>query len=578
MRLKNNLLPIIAAMTIGSVFISCEDFADDYLSQTNPNEMNTSIFWTNLDECQSGLASVYNAFKDPSVFKSDVETLRSDLGCGGTSMGANSNNKFYIQDFNRSTPEIGEKWSAIYKGVFFANQVIQGLDNVKAKEGMELDEKRWNLLMGQARFFRGLFYFYLSTSFNNGEVPIFDFVPTNTEEFYVPCSTAEDVKAFYRNDLEFAEANLPKKGASNDWTKESGNLGRPNSETASAVLGTSYLYDADFAAGSGYEKPTEYFEKIIKTGAYDLVGVGDNAYTTNELNKETLLEVIYTYDFKSEYKGGSVESLTTLMNKWFSLNAVGGSTVTTPPFWLYYKFMSEPVDRLNPQNKVMLHRDSHGDIYFSHDPKAGTEVVSLGGVPHEIYPVMARPKDLITYVNPTETDIFAKRVDYNKTLLKNANKVFDVYAKSYASAGVVTYDQLNDDQKKILAKGYDDGIGTVDKAMSMTWSDSLYIIGKKKLVSNTSNDRMIMNQSPNEGYEMVTSNFDMCPARPQQGDRSLGAVKIYENGALGSATTKEGHLRPRCQLPNSGRRRYSLSLSYSFATYKVLYVDIQRHR
>ena len=188
---------------------------------------------------------------------------------------------------------------------------------------------------------------------------------------------------------------MPKKGASDDW--KDGDLGRPRSETASAVLGTSYLYEAHKDNPKSYDKPLEYFKKIIENELFSLAGPGDNAYTTKELNDESLFEVIYTYDYKNEYDAGSVESLSTLINR--NISNVGGWTSIYPAFWLTYSFLAEPVDRLNPDNRIQMERDIHGDLYYGYDPKNAQKIVELGGENHIIYPVIARCKDIEDHIN-----------------------------------------------------------------------------------------------------------------------------------------------------------------------------------
>ena len=58
--------------------------------------MNINIFWENLEDCESGLAAVYNAFKNSDNYIIIEETKRTDLawpGTGGT-------NKFLIRQMN----------------------------------------------------------------------------------------------------------------------------------------------------------------------------------------------------------------------------------------------------------------------------------------------------------------------------------------------------------------------------------------------------------------------------------------------------------------------------------------------
>lgn len=492
-----------------STITSCQDFGDEFLTQVDPSQQNSGLYWKNLDDCQSGLAATYNAFKASNIYLTIEETQRTDLAWPGTNNKfPSATNEYYLQTFNSSSAAIGNKWNALYKGVFFANQVIEGLKKVEAAEGSSLDVERWTLINAQARFLRGLFYHYLSTSFNGGAVPIFDFVPAGLEEFYRPCNTREDVIAFYRADMEYAEANLPKKGATNDWKAVNGDLGRPRSEAASAILGISYLYEAGYI-GNGDEKGSnaddysqarKYFEKIINAGTYSLAGPGDNSGTTNELNSESILEVIYTYDFNSEYNAGSISSLTTLINR--NISQVGGWSNAIPAFWMTHNFSSEPVDRLNPENKVNLKRDLHGDVYYGYDPDGIQKIVSLGGLNHVIYPVMARPKDILDHINGQ----YSKKDILSSTEAGTVGNIAD------------------SDMSKI----------------SMTWPDSVYIFLKKLELDDAGNIKAKTRDEmtgANEGYEFVNSNKDMMPTRPQVNDRSMGAIPVYDATKTSAAST-----------------------------------------
>jgi hypothetical protein len=42
---------------------SCDDLLDGFLTQENPNEVTTDVFWDNLSDCNKGLTAVYNSLK-----------------------------------------------------------------------------------------------------------------------------------------------------------------------------------------------------------------------------------------------------------------------------------------------------------------------------------------------------------------------------------------------------------------------------------------------------------------------------------------------------------------------------------
>lgn len=324
--------------------------------------MSSDTYWSTLAECESSLIAVYKTFSNDNILLTGAESNRSDLTLAGTYPAWTPDNVFYNHTFSDATTEVGNRWAQIYEGVFRANQTIEGLDALYDSLTTEDDLRQWELIMGQARFFRGLFHMYASLSYNNGNVPIMDFVPTDEEEF-LQCSYAEElVREFYIAELEYAESVLPAEGDSDCWSFEDGTKGRVTSGAASSVLGTIYLYNKE------YDKAKEYFEKVINNPNYKLTDcINDNFDKANEYNSESILEINYTTDYNTEYDLWSSLNLTTAVNFQIANSSVGGWGSIIPSYWLYRDFAYEPVDRRNEENKVYLEHDTHGDIYFLND-------------------------------------------------------------------------------------------------------------------------------------------------------------------------------------------------------------------
>ena len=73
--MKKNIMTYIAAAVIGLALSSCSDF----LEQVNPNEISTGSYWKTLGDCEKGLTSVYNQFRNPNIMGVQDENNRSDL-------------------------------------------------------------------------------------------------------------------------------------------------------------------------------------------------------------------------------------------------------------------------------------------------------------------------------------------------------------------------------------------------------------------------------------------------------------------------------------------------------------------
>ncbi|MDF9796463.1 hypothetical protein OKW21_001726 [Catalinimonas alkaloidigena] len=327
---------LIFGLFIALPISSCTDF----LEESNPNEMSTDSFWKTLDDLDAGLIGVYNAFKNGNILSIVPEYNRSDMTWPGFGR-PNTSDPYYIQDFNASSGAPNGKWDALYKGIFRANQVIKATEALMPTFDEEEQKSRANIILAQAKFFRGLFYFYLHNSFNNGEVIIYDFVPQDESEFYQELSSAEEVRTFFVQDLEFAYQNLPPK-----WT-ETKNLGRVTAGSAAAVLGKSYLYAED------YNKAAEYFKDVIENPEYGYKlteNIGDNFTTMNELNTESILELNYSLNYKAEVSPWAEDQVSNTLN--FSFSPVGGWRSAYPSSWLIMAYKEDPLDVNDPRNYV----------------------------------------------------------------------------------------------------------------------------------------------------------------------------------------------------------------------------------
>jgi hypothetical protein len=311
----------------------------DFLSQTNPNQLASDNFWNNMDDCEMGLVAVYNSFMNRFIMNTVEEAYRGDETWPGYGR-PNTVNAYYNKTFTSASPSPNNKWSALYTGIFRANQVIEAVNRLTPTLTNISDQNRAMLILAQARFFRGLYYYYLYTSFNFGSVVIFDGIPKDESEFYKKLSPAEEVAGFFVADLEFAYQNLPKSSTLTDKS-------RVSAGAAAAVLGQFYLYVKE------YDNAIVYFKDIIENPeyGYSLVSnIGENFSAAGELNSESILEVTYSNNFKSEVAAYSDEQTSNPLNYYFS--PVGGWRSVLPSCWLTVAYKSDPVDPLDTRNIV----------------------------------------------------------------------------------------------------------------------------------------------------------------------------------------------------------------------------------
>jgi len=334
--MKNILLKYCTVTVFILSFVSCNDF----LTENNPNQLSPDAFWTSIDNCNIGLTAVYQAFKNPNVLNIMEESKRSDLVYPGQSR-PNSGDQYYNKTFSDASPVPNSKWDALYQGVFRANQVIIGVGKLIPTLTTQSDQVKAKEILAQAKFFRGLFYFYLYNSFNHGSVILYDFVPENESDFYKNVSPATDVESFFVADLDSAYHNLPAKWSSAD------NLGRVTAGAAAAILGQHYLYKKD------YDKGVTYLKDVITNTNYGYAltpSIGDNFTTKSEFNSESILEIGFSTNYLKQISPWDNNTVTSILAT--ALSPMGGWKSLYPSLWLIDAYRNEKIDPMDARNWV----------------------------------------------------------------------------------------------------------------------------------------------------------------------------------------------------------------------------------
>ncbi|WP_111706182.1 RagB/SusD family nutrient uptake outer membrane protein [Lutibacter citreus] len=328
--MKHIIFKYILLIFAVSFLSSC---GDEYLDEKNPNEIAKDNYWRNLSETEKGLNSAYHTLNVPALVSIIEEAQRSDMAWPAYARPVPGTiSEFYNQTYSNSTPAIASKWETNYLGIFRANQVIEGLNTIKGT----VDDVEWTSQMAQARFLRGLFHWYLYSTFNNGSIIIRDYAPVTNEDFNKGLSPASEVLAFLREDLEYAYANLYAKGE----YPNAYDVNRVTSGAAATVLGTTYLMELN------YSKAMEYFTDVLNSGDYALEYDMAKLFTTaGEFNQESILEISYNNTLKPEANLWNGETVTNRLNQ-LTTGTVGANA----PTWLAYKYKTEPMDILDDRN------------------------------------------------------------------------------------------------------------------------------------------------------------------------------------------------------------------------------------
>ena len=319
-------------VALGAVLSSC---TEDFLTETNPNELSSDSYWRNLNDTQSGLTAVYASFLNHFILNLPEEGCRSDMGWPGYGRPAPNGSgpvEYYYQTFTSTSPSVMRRWQALYLGIFRANQVIEGLNKIESTLGSDEEIIRWQTQMGQARFFRGLYHFYLYQSYNNGSVIIRDKVAVTEDEINKPLSAAEEVLEFVLLDLEYAYEFLPAK------YEIPADIGRVTKGAAATILGNLYLYEGDYETAKGYYN--DIINNVTAEYGYELLNDPEQIFArAAEFNSESILEISYSTDYRAELSHWDEESL---KNRY--ANVMVSVTGPLTPAWLAYAYKTEQMD------------------------------------------------------------------------------------------------------------------------------------------------------------------------------------------------------------------------------------------
>lgn len=416
--MKTYLIRILVVIgCIGSIH-SC----DDYLEETNPNEISADTYFQNLDESNTVLTSIYGAMLNTYIVGAREEAWRSDMAFPGIRDGQINNTalNFYQHIVNEDNVFINNRWTALYQVIWRANQVIDGLNGMTADL---ISQQRWTEQMGQARFFRGLAHFYLHSLYNKGEIVIRDFIPSTLEEFSKPLSTSQEVMDFFRADLLYAYENLPPTFAEKT---------RVTAGTAATILGTSYLYSASDNPAD-YQTAKIYLGDVINNGAYGYGLVQDTSIMftgSGDYNSESILEINYTVAQQLEESQFDEESFVTRNGRYSAPREAGGSNANeqfTAAAWLIHAFATEPLNTADPRNTV-IDRGTGSARPRKVSLRASAMIAMVNDEDTEYYEVPSAPNVVNFGGNQNKFGYFKKYSNHD--IVSNENNTGDTSWKS----------------------------------------------------------------------------------------------------------------------------------------------------
>ncbi|MFI2743152.1 RagB/SusD family nutrient uptake outer membrane protein [Zhouia sp. PK063] len=196
----------------------------------------------------------------------------------------------YDSDLNASSSVVTDSWNIFYKGINTTNAVIERAPKILENKPEELQN-----ILGQARFLRGYFYYWLARIW--GPVYYTD-KETKGVETEANRMSLEELYPKIIEDLKFGEENLP---------DTQSDFGRATTWAAKATLADLYLTIKD------YNNAAQYAEDIINNGAFQLVKpYADLWKLDNEQNSEVIWSTQFSDDLQLD-NGGNGAHLFFLM-------------------------------------------------------------------------------------------------------------------------------------------------------------------------------------------------------------------------------------------------------------------------
>lgn len=276
----------VMIMLLGTA--ACND--DEFLTRVPHDQLTSKLYWRDVNDAESGLVAAYSQLESRSEFwdgwqegRPVVEYFRSDYALPGPDA---SNYSHWMSMFNFTYDNahtfINIIWKTNYKGLNYANQVIDQVGKMSDEQISETDCKR---IVGEATFLRAYYHFKLITLYE--QIILRDEMIT-VDNIDKLLSSRQEVWDLILKDFSEAAEMLPENVASKD-------LGRATKGAALAYLGKAYLHkagDPTSASGDDFTNAAATFKKIVDAGTYQLEPDYLSIFNgENENNQESIFEL-----------------------------------------------------------------------------------------------------------------------------------------------------------------------------------------------------------------------------------------------------------------------------------------------
>lgn len=292
--MRHKIYKLLLLVFLPVLISSCKK---DFLQRNSLVGLSEGDFWKSDQDAIMGVNALYHAnreFTNSIVIygmMDDFTDISYQSFATGLTTGAYPTNAAFFSN----------AWGIFYKGIYRANTILKKVPEISMNEEMK---KR---CLGEARFFRGYFYFKLWDYF--GGVPIYD-SPMNIDEAFKSRNTEQEVYEFIIGDMTEAYNLLPE-------NYDQSNKGRATKWAALAMRGKAHLWAKE------YDKAAEDFKNLMDNSDRSLLS---DYHTLFRVAGNNNSEVIFDVQYIAEQGHG----IATDRNYGNARGATAGSQRTRP--------------------------------------------------------------------------------------------------------------------------------------------------------------------------------------------------------------------------------------------------------
>ena len=319
---------ILTVCLLSLTVTGCKNYLDEQLLGTYSDG---TFFQT-----QEQAILAMNAAYTPLTFSSDRNRLWvfGDVASDDAAKGGNPGDQAdigLIDDFQifPSNGPVESQWGEMYEGIYRCNQLLARVPAIKMNTAVQ------NRILGEARFLRALYYFYLVNIY--GPVPLL-LEPKNADQLQIPQSPVATIyEQGIELDLQEAIKNLP-------VTYTGADVGRATKGAATALLAKAYLYQKK------WQQAATTAAQVQAIGNYALLPVFSQNF--DERHKNSVESV-----FSVQHLTNQVVFTGNRLNQWFSPRPENGYFFNTPTQNFVTEFEKTSAGVFDPRLDYTVGRD-----------------------------------------------------------------------------------------------------------------------------------------------------------------------------------------------------------------------------